>query len=58
MINGLAALKMPSLMKMSRLCTPWICNRRRDLRSIASEGGISFGAVQSILTNILGMSQV
>ena len=33
-------------------------DRRRDLRSIASEVGISFGAVQSILTNILGMSKV
>ena len=29
-----------------------------DLRSIASEVGISFGAVQSILTDILGMSKV
>ena len=35
-----------------------MCDRRRDLRSIASEVGISFGAVQSILTNILGMSEV
>ena len=35
-----------------------MCDRRRDLRSIASEVGISFGAVQSILTNILGMSMV
>ena len=35
-----------------------ICDRRRDLRSIASEVGISFGAVQSILTDILGMSKV
>ena len=34
-----------------------MCDRRRDLRSIASEVGISFGAVQSILT-ILGMSKV
>ena len=30
------------------------CDRRRNLRNIASEVGISFGAVQSILTNILG----
>ena len=30
-------------------------DRRQDLRSIASEVGISFGAVQLILTNILGM---
>ena len=34
-----------------------MCDRRRDPRSIASEVGISFGAVQSILT-ILGMSKV
>ena len=31
---------------------------RQDLRSKASEVGISFGAVQLILTNILGMSKV
>ena len=35
-----------------------VCDRRRDLRSIASEGGIRFGAVQTILTDILGMSKV
>ena len=35
-----------------------MCDRRRDLRSIASELGISFGTVQSILTNILCMSKV
>ena len=35
-----------------------MCDRRRDLRSIASEVGISFGAVQTILTDILGMSNV
>ena len=35
-----------------------MCVRRRDLQSIASELGISFGAVQSILTDILGMSNV
>ena len=35
-----------------------ICDRRRDLRSIASEVGISFGAVQTIPTDILGMSKV
>ena len=33
-------------------------DRRQDLRSIASKVGISFGAVQSSLTNILGMSKV
>ena len=32
-----------------------ICDRRRDLRSLASEVGISFGTVQSILTDILVM---
>ena len=31
---------------------------RQDLRSKASEAGITFGAVQLILTNILGMSKV
>ena len=35
-----------------------ICARKRDLRSIASKVGTSFGAVESILTNILGMSKV
>ena len=33
-------------------------DRRRNLRSIASEVGISLGAIQSILTYILGMSKV
>ena len=32
--------------------------RMRDLQSIANEVGISFGGVQSILTDILGMSKV
>ena len=35
-----------------------MCDRRRDLRSIASEVGVRFGVVQSILTDILGMSKV
>ena len=35
-----------------------MCDRRRDLRSVASEVGISFGTVQSILTNILGIYKV
>ena len=35
-----------------------MCDRRRDLRSIASEVGISFGAVQTILTDILGIYKV
>ena len=34
-----------------------MCDRRRDL-SITSEIGIHFGAVESILTAILGMSKV
>ena len=29
-----------------------ICNRRRDMQSIASEVGITFGAVKLIPTNI------
>ena len=33
-------------------------DRRRNLRSIASEVGISLGAIQLILTYILGMSNV
>ena len=35
-----------------------MCDRKRDLRSIASEVGIRLGAVKFILTNILGMSKV
>ena len=35
-----------------------MCDRKGDLRSIASEVGERFGAVQSILTDILGMSKV
>ena len=35
-----------------------MCDRRQDLQSIASKVGISFGAVQSILTDILGMSKI
>ena len=34
-----------------------MCDRRRDLRGIASKVGISFGTVQSILNDILGMSK-
>ena len=33
-----------------------MCDRRLDLRSIASEVGINSGAVQSILPNVLFMS--
>ena len=35
-----------------------MCDRKRDLRSISNEIGIRFGAVESILTDILGMSKV
>ena len=35
-----------------------MCDRRRDLQSIASEEGISFWAVQLILIDILGKSKV
>ena len=35
-----------------------MCDRRRDLQTFASKVGISFGAVQTILTDILGMSKV
>ena len=35
-----------------------MCDRRRDLQSIASEVGKRFGAVQSNMTLILGMSKV
>ena len=49
MMDGLTASKMPPLMKMSRSCTPWLCDRRQDLRSIASEVGIRLGPVQSNL---------
>ena len=63
---------MPPLMKMSRSCTPWLCvigdsnpvhnilgpSRRQELRSIACEVGLSFGTVQSILNDTLGMSEV
>ena len=35
-----------------------MCDRGRDLRSIASEVDISFQAVQSILIDILGMSKI
>ena len=35
-----------------------MCDRRLDLPSIFSEVGIHFGPVQSILTDILGMSKV
>ena len=54
MMDSLAAPKMPRLLKMSLSCTPWLC----VMRSIAREVGIRFGAVQSTLTDILGLSMV
>ena len=56
MVDGLATPKMPRLMKMSRSCTPWLCVIGYD--RIASEVGISFGAVQSIPIDTLGLSKV
>ena len=35
-----------------------MCDRMRDLQSTASEEGISFGAVQTILMDILGLFKV
>jgi histone-lysine N-methyltransferase SETMAR len=35
-----------------------MCDRRRDLQSIAREMDISFGSVQAILTYVYGMSKV
>ena len=57
-MDGKAASKVPPRIKMSRLCTPWLCVIGGNLRSIASEVGISSWAAQSILTNILGRSNV
>ena len=51
MIDGLAAPKMPPLMKMSSSCTPWLCVIG-GLRSMPSEVGISFGAVSTIIPNL------
>ena len=40
-------------------CTVWPCMKGgRNLHVTASEVGIIFGAVQSILTDILGLSKV
>jgi hypothetical protein len=35
-----------------------MCDRRRNLRSIAKEVSISFGSVYTILTDVYGMSTV
>ena len=56
MMNGLSAPKRLPQMKTFRLCT--VCDRRRNLQDIASEMSTGFSAVQSILTDILGMSEV
>ena len=62
MMEGLAAQKIPQLTtayeNVKVVHTLVMCDRRLDLRSIASEFGIGFGAVQPILTDILGMSKV
>ena len=34
-----------------------MCNKMRDMQSIASKVGIRFGAVQSILADILGIQR-
>ena len=58
MIDGLAAPKdVTNDENVKVVHTLVMCNRWRDLRSIANEVDISFGAVQSILTVILGMSK-
>ena len=55
MMDGLTAQNMPSLIQMSRSCKSWL----GVIGGIASEVGVLFlGAVQSIITNILGMSMV
>jgi hypothetical protein len=35
-----------------------MCDRRRDLQSIAREVGASFGSFQAILTDVYDMSKV
>ena len=55
MMDGVAAPKMPTQMKNVKVVHILVmCVRSRDMRSIASEVAISFGAVQSIQTNVLG----
>ena len=53
MMDGEAAPKMLTQMKMSRSCTSWLC-----VIGVETSEAIRFGAVQSILTDILGMSKV
>ena len=56
-MNGLGILKRLLQMKTLNLCTVCSCVTR-SLHVIARQIGISFGAVQFILTDILGMSKV
>ena len=55
-MDGLVALKDATTdEKVKVVHILFMCDRRRDLYSIAGEVGISFGTVQSILTDILGI---
>ena len=54
-MNGLGTLKGLQQIKTLSLI---MCNRRRSLHDVASQIGINFGPVQSILTNSLEMSKV
>ena len=59
MMDGLAAPKIPLLIKNVKVVNTLVmCDRGRDVRGIASEVDICFGSVQSIVTEILGMSKV
>ena len=57
-MNGLGTLKRVLQMKMLSLCSLIMCDRRRSLSDLARKIGISFGAVQPTLTDILRMSKV
>ena len=59
MMDGLAVPKDATADENTKAVhTLVMCDRRQDLRSIASKVGISFGAVQSSLSDIFGMSKV
>ena len=58
MMQGLAAPKIPPMMKMWRSFITWLCVPGGETRSIASEVGKRFGAVQTILTDILGVPRM
>ena len=59
MMNDLGAPKrLPEMKNVEMVHSLVMRDRRRNLRDIASELGLSFGAVHSILTDILGMSEV